>query len=267
VPQSANPPHIWWCPTGPLTFLPIHAAGAYGQSTSGVNVSDFVCSSYTPTLTAIIETHPSCMLKSNFQGLLAVSQPNTPGQLALPNTATELIHIQKCAHNSGVQGIKTLEGPAATMESVIKGMAAHGWVHLACHAAQDAANPTQSAFYLHDGPLELSMLVTKSFQHAELAFLSACQTVAGHERLSEEAVHLAAGMLLAGYRGVIATMWSIMDKDAPVIAEKVYSHLFSGGEPDRKQAAYALHHAVQHLRKQVGDDQFLSWVPFVHMGI
>ncbi|KAJ6529941.1 hypothetical protein DFH09DRAFT_934658, partial [Mycena vulgaris] len=41
--------------------------------------------------------------------------------------------------------------------------------------------------------------------------LSACQTARGAKGLQEESVHLAAGMLLAGYRGVIATMWSIMD--------------------------------------------------------
>jgi CHAT domain-containing protein len=180
---------------------------------------------------------------------------------------TELIQIQQHAYNFGIQGVQTLEGSAATVEQVVKGMEGHRWVHLACHAAQDAANPTQSAFYLYDGPLRLSSLITKSFQHAELAFLSACQTVAGHENLSEEAVHLAAGMLLAGYQGVIATMWSIRDNDAPIIAGKVYSHLFSDGEPDHMKAAHALHNAVKHLRQQVGDDQFLSWVPFVHMGI
>ena len=46
---------------------------------------------------------------------------------------------------------------------------------------------------------------------ADLALLSACQTSAGDEKLSEEVIHLAAGMLAAGYRGAVATMWSIRD--------------------------------------------------------
>ena len=48
----------------------------------------------------------------------------------------------------------------------------------------------------------------KRLPKVQLAFLSACQTSVGDKSLSEEAVHLAAGMLAVGYRGVIATMWS-----------------------------------------------------------
>jgi len=160
-----------------------------------------------------------------------------------------------------------LEGSAALVESVVKGMETHSWIHLACHAVQDTVEPTKSAFFLHDGSLELSAIITKSFPHADFAFLSACQTATGYEKLSEEAVHLAAGLILAGYCGVIATMWSILDKDAPVIAGHVYSELFSDAEPDSTRAALALHHAVKCLRQQVGDSAFLSWVPFIHVGI
>ena len=45
-----------------------------------------------------------------------------------------------------------------------------------------------------------------------LAFLSVNKTSIGDEQLSEEAVHLAAGMLAAGYHGVVAAMSSIRDQ-------------------------------------------------------
>ncbi|CAE6487268.1 unnamed protein product [Rhizoctonia solani] len=51
----------------------------------------------------------------------------------------------------------------------------------------------------------------KSFKNKGLAFLSACQTATGDTNLPDEAVHLASGMLMAGYPSVIATMWSVMD--------------------------------------------------------
>ena len=254
---------IWWCPTGPLTFLPIHAAGIYDNSSSTVNIFDYVVSSYTPTLNALIiasETHEVCR---EFRGLLAVSQPNTPGQLPLPNTKVEIAEIQKRAGNFVVD---VLEGHAASVESVLKGMETYSWVHLACHGEQDRVEPTRSAFCLHDGRLGLSTIITKSFPHADFALLSACQTATGDKQLSGEAVHLAAGMMLAGYRGVIATMWSIQDDDAPVIASHVYDRLFGDTEPDSSKAAFALHHAVKCLREQVGDLAFLSWVPFIHVG-
>jgi len=176
----------------------------------------------------------------------------------------EVAKIQQRAHHFGVHA---LEGPVASVENVAKGMESHSWVHLACHAVQDTVEPTKSALCLHDGRLELSAIITKSFPHADLAFLSACQTATGDEKLSEEAIHLAAGLMLAGYRGVIATMWSIKDHDAPVIADHVYSYLFSDGRPDSTKAALALHHAVKYLRQQVGDLDFMLWVPFIHVGL
>jgi hypothetical protein len=45
---------------------------------------------------------------------------------------------------------------------------------------------------LHDGGLELSEIIKMKLVGADLAYLSACQTSTGDEKLSEEAVHLAA---------------------------------------------------------------------------
>jgi CHAT domain-containing protein len=122
----------------------------------------------------------------------------------------------------------------------------------------------KSGLLLHDKILELSVIVKQALPRAELAFLSACQTATGDERIAEESVHLAAGMFLAGYRGVIATMWSIKDRDAPQIAEDVYTRILRGGKPNRKEAAYALHDAVKRLRDSGAT--FMSWVPFIHIG-
>lgn len=265
ISSTPDPPRIWWCPTGPLTFLPIHAAGLYNTYEPGFKISDFVTSSYTPTLTALLELPQ--ITKQEFQGLLGVSQPCTPGLSQLPNAEKELIQIKQL---SSVLHIDSLLGELATVDSVLQGMEQHSWIHLACHAVQDTAEPTQSAFCLQDGTLTLSKIITKSFPHADFAFLSACQTAAGDEKLSEEAVHLAAGMLAAGYKSVIATMWSIKDDDAPLVAEEVYQYLVHDPEPDSTGAAHALHHAIRCLREQLeksGEPSFLSWVPFIHVGI
>ncbi|KAI9464725.1 hypothetical protein HD554DRAFT_2121185 [Boletus coccyginus] len=73
-------------------------------------------------------------------------------------------------------------------------------------------------------------------------------------------------MLLAGYSGVIATMWSILDNDAPRVTEDVYKRLFSRDRvPDSREAAEALHHAIERLRDS--GVSFLSWVPFIHVGL
>lgn len=91
----------------------------------------------------------------------------------------------------------------------------------------------------------------------------------GDIKHSEEVIHMAAGMLAVGYRSVVATMWSIRDKDAVQVADDVYRILMEDGKSrtNSKRAAYALHEAVGRLRETVGEKDFLSWMPFIHMGI
>lgn len=158
----------------------------------------------------------------------------------------------------------SLIGEEATVERVLRGMQDTNWVHLACHGQQCTGDPMKSGILLHDKILELSDIVKHALPKAEFAFLSACQTATGDERIADESVHLAAGMFLAGYRSMIATMWSIKDDDAPRIAEDVYTRILKGGRPNRKEAAYALHDAVKRLRDSGAD--LMSWVPFIHIG-
>ncbi|TFY73278.1 hypothetical protein EWM64_g10733, partial [Hericium alpestre] len=167
--------------------------------------------------------------------------------------------------------VEELAGEAATVAAVHAAMERSNWIHLACHAVQDPSDPLKSAFCLADGRLQLQDIIRKSHPHADFAFLSACQTSTGDQKLSDEAVHLAAGMQLAGYRSIVATMWSIGDEDGPLVADEVYAHLFCDGQPDSSRAAHALHHAVLKLQDTTkpddrNDSWFLRWVPFIHIG-
>ena len=251
-------PHIRWCPTGPLAFLPLHAAGAYDTIASGEKLSDYAVSSYTPTLTALLEQKPEML--EDFQ-ILTVAQPSTPYAKPLPGTEDEVNRVKDLAGNLRVE---SLTKETATVEHVWQGMKSSTWIHLACHGQQNYDNSMKSGFLLHDGILELSEIVEEPLPKANFAFLSACQTATGDEKVAEESVHLAAGMLFAGCRSVVATMWSIDDEDAPKVAEDVYRHMLKDGQPNRKEAARALHEAVKHLRDSGAG--FLSWVPFIHIG-
>ncbi|KAH9933736.1 CHAT domain-containing protein [Fomitopsis serialis] len=263
---SQDFPHLWWCLTGPMAFLPIHAAGLYSDGQTGSKVSDFMVSSYTPTITSLLEA--KSIEKHEFHGLLAISQPQTPGQRILPNTKEELQRIKANMQNTKLE-LTMLEHSQATTEAVMKGMEDHSWIHFACHALQDISSPLDSSFYLYNGKIELSRIIQKVLPHADFAFLSACQTASGDENLPEESMHLAAGMLAASYSSVIATMWSIMDDDAPIIANEVYKYLLKDVKPDSSKAAYALHHAIQEFQQQYGNTEksLLSWVPFIHVGV
>jgi len=71
---------------------------------------------------------------------------------------------------------------------------------------------------------------------------------------------------MAGYRSVIATMWAVGDSDAPVVAQGVYKRLFTDGAVNSGTSGLALYHAMRELREKVGEKNFLSWVPFIHVG-
>jgi CHAT domain-containing protein len=224
---------------------------------------DSVVSSYTPTLEALLKPPSYAEIGGRETGVLVVSQPDTPGSRPLSGTKEEAARIQSIFPES-----KVLNSMRGTVAAVLDDMRTHSWVHLACHGLQNSTDPTNSAFSLYDGKLTLANLMALSLSHAELAFLSACQTASGDQKLPEEAVHLAAGMLSVGYKSVIGTMWSIGDAHAPVVATKFYEvmkeQLAAGG---KLEPAYALHEATTHLRKKIGVDDFLRWIPFVHFGL
>ncbi|KAF8137754.1 CHAT domain-containing protein [Mycena galopus ATCC 62051] len=266
TPSKTNLPRIWWCPTGPLSFLPIHAAGLYGKhDTFGSKLSDYAISSYTPSLTALMEAARPHTEPTNTMQLLAVAQPSALGQTYIAGTMEEIDHIQRIVN--GRISILRLEKDMATVKDVQQGMRDSRWVHFACHGVQNVLHPTESALLLaQNSCLALSNIIQLELPHADFAFLSACQTAMGDKDLQEESVHLAAGMLLAGYRGVIATMWTIMDTDAPQVTSDVYEYLFKTSPPDTTQAAEALHLAVQKLRNG-SKKSFSHWVPFIHVGV
>lgn len=202
--------------------------------------------------------------------VLLISQPNTPGLSRIPSTRTETHALEALMNRSDVDAL-LLEGPEATTDKVKVEMKALNWVHFACHGIQDVNEPLKSGIHLHDGRLELLEIMRQKIPNPEFAFLSACQTSKGDIKLSEEVVHLAAGMLAVGYRGVVSTMWSISDMHGPEFATEFYKHLLmeKGSRGlDSTRAAYALDHATRKFRESLGDGNaaFLTWVPYVHFG-
>lgn len=189
---------MWWCPTGPFAFLPIHAAGIYDEENTEC-VSDYVVSSYTPTLTALLGDMP---LPSNPFKVVAVIQRDTPGQTSLPSVADELRKIEDHVPNQSLVKLKP-----GYVEEVISHLPTTSIAHFACHGQQNIHNPLESALLLQDGRLKVSQIMQNPMPDAMLAFLSACETAMGDKNLPDEVIHLGATLLFAGFRGVVATMW------------------------------------------------------------
>jgi hypothetical protein len=259
-------PRVWWCPTGPLTVLPIHAAGRHPRlrtaaTSSTDSVPDRVISSYTPTLTPLTRTRQPLAPAAVRQ--LTVGMPATPGLPRLHAVPAELNVLAR--HFPPGNGNQQLARSQATRAAVLAALGTHSWVHLACHASQQHADPARSGFALWDGTLTITDLAAQPTQGRDLAFLSACQTAAGSVRHLDEAIHLAAAMQFLGYRHVIATMWTIFDSPAPHIADTVYTALTQDRAPDPRRTAEALHHAIDALRKTDPTNP-LIWAPYIHHG-
>jgi hypothetical protein len=266
APAIAN--RIWWYPTGPLAFIPIHAAGPGGRT---LDVSRLVISSFVTTLGSLLQSRErnGCLVNRHLK-FLGISQPETPGDSPLPETIKEVDGVVKVIHSAGWPGenISSLEGSEATVDCVSRALDSCSWVHFACHGCQESMLGMKSAFSLYDGHLELSKIASKRLSTGQFAFLSACHAASGLKDLPGEAMHLAGGIQFAGFPSVIATLWRIRDEDAPKVAYDTYNYLLRNGIDgcDLSDAATALNRAVLALRKdpEVTIDR---WAPFVHFGI
>lgn len=141
--------------------------------------------------------------------MTVVIQPNTPTRNPLPFTELELQSIEKLVPSVHLVKLGTGES-SATVKDVLSQLPSSHIVHFACHGIQDASLPLDSGLILHDGErLKISEIMKLPMPNASLAFLSACETAMGTENLPDEAIHLAASLLFAGFRGVVATMWYV----------------------------------------------------------
>jgi CHAT domain-containing protein len=155
----------------------------------------------------------------------------------------------------------------STAEDVLQLLPYATILHLACHGLQNARKPLESGFIMHDRMMQVGDLIRLHLPNARFAFLSACETAQGDVDRPDEALHLAATMLYAGFKSVIGTMWSMGDVDGPVIAEIVYRSLFEGesGALDFGVIPYALDTAISKLRNQGLEPS--RWAPYIHIGI
>lgn len=196
--------------------------------------------------------------------ILAVAQPfGSPGTSLLTNATVEvdmLRDLPGCA-------VKVLIGDEATSRSVADSLQEYRWAHFACHAVQSTIAPIDSALEMYDSHLTIGTMAQRGTENAEFAFLSACQSAKGSATIPNESIHIAAALQFVGFRIIVGTMWSVEDEDGPPVVRSFYSYLFKTNQstPAVGDTAYALHHAVNQLRRNPAVIA-ARWVPFIHIG-
>ena len=191
-------PILQWCPTGDFTFLPIHAAGNYDKDPIECAV-DYFISSYTPTVGALL-AHPPASSPRTFKMIVVVQTEE------LSSAKTELEKIQRHIPSDAL-AVFGVPGSVANVETVASCLSEASIVHFACHGMQDRLKPLNSGLKLEDGLLQITRIMKEKSLDGSLAFLCACETAMGDEKLPDEAMSLGASLLFSGFQSVIATMW------------------------------------------------------------
>ena len=188
-----------WCPTGLFSFLPIHAAGCYDNELAVECASDYIISSYTPTISALLTSDPIPSTKP-FKMMVVIQSEG------LFSTQKELKKIEQHVSNDSLIRLG-IPGFPACVETVAAYLLDVSIAHFACHGKQNPFQPLESGLKLEDGFLSVSRIMKEPMPNGSLAFLCACDTAMGDEHLPDEAMSLAASLLFSGFRHVIATMW------------------------------------------------------------
>jgi CHAT domain-containing protein len=259
VPEQSR---IWWCPTSVLCSLPLHAMGPIrSDGRHELYFSDLYITSYTPTLSALIDSREPGLRSLEKPSILLVAQPDE----SMPQAWNETRLIRGLDTK-----VTTLISKRATPSVVMERLKDHRFTHFTCHGILEAGKPFDASFKLHqDQRLTLLEIIRSQLPSAEFAFLSACHTAElTEESIADEGLHLSAAVQYSGFRSVVGTMWAMADVDGQVLAKHFYASVFSErweGVSYYERTAEALRDAVQELRrrKRVTTER---WVNFVHYG-
>ena len=253
-------PRVWWSPAGALGTLPLHAAAPADGSSGAL---DRVVSSYTPTLRALHHARQRAARPAGV-GTLVVSVAEAAGTTPLPGTRRESEHLAQL-----LPGAAVLADDSATHSAVLSALPRHAYAHFACHAMGDLERPSDSRLVLHDHterPLTVRDLARLRLPSAQLAYLSACDTLRTSPELADEAVHIVSALQIAGFPHVVGSLWHVVDAIGADVARGLYEALHTGnGALDVSRTAEVLHSTVRALRDTYPRTPSL-WACQVHAG-
>jgi CHAT domain-containing protein len=178
--------------------------------------------------------------------LLALAVPDVePGRAAIfDGRARSLGSLRHAADevrsarrllNADADSVRT--GSAAT-EHVLKSPEAARYriLHFAAHAIADEVVPRRSAVVLapggqDDGLLQVSEIANLSLD-ADLVVLAACRSHVGRLVRGEGLLSLSRAFMHGGARAVVATTWTVTDRDTAWLMRRFYTGLRDGLAPD-----------------------------------
>jgi CHAT domain-containing protein len=159
---------------------------------------------------------------------------------------------------------KALIGRAATESAFRSRAGGSRTLFLAAHGALHRSKPLFSRIYLepdgeNDGILEVHEVYGLNLAKTDLVVLSGCQTQLGARGKGDDIVGLNRAFIYAGTPTVIASLWSVQDKQTGELMVSFFKHLRDG-----KSKAEALKEAQRETRAKYPHPY--HWAAFVLTG-
>jgi CHAT domain-containing protein len=159
---------------------------------------------------------------------------------------------------SAVPNALVLTGSEARLSALERWGADSRLIHIASHGSFRSDNPLFSAIRLADSYLSVYDLYNTRLP-ADLLTLSGCATGLNVIAGGDELLGLVRGLLCAGARSLLLTLWDIDDRGTAEFMRHFYTRL-RGGEGK----AQALKHAMWEMRERYPHPAY--WAPFVLVG-
>lgn len=254
---------IWWCLTGQLALLPIHAAEPRGAAAGkDVGLIDISVSSYIPTIRAFMRSQQGLATSlTAYQNSLLVSVPQSKidGVSELPFVRQEVSAVRDTLDRSTL-----LEGEDATADRVLTELSNVSSVHFSCHGLQDAVEPSSSGLVLYDRIVTVREISERS-SGGYLAFLSACDSALGSFASADEIVSLVGALQYSGWTHVIGTFAPVEDDIAAHVSQQFYEKCKRTDRSGLGVIAKTLRAVILELRR-ANPTRPSIWSPFVHFG-
>lgn len=178
--------------------------------------------------------------------------------LGVPDRHTPSIYEELQAVAESVPQAKLFLGSNAS-ESVLKEKGPQSrLIHIAAHGFFRRDNPMFSGLRLGDSFLTLYDLYHLKLP-AELIALSGCSTGLNVIAAGDELIGLVRGLLSAGARSLLLTLWDVNDRSTAEFMKAFYSRLVS-----RPDLALALRDTMVEVKRDYPHPYF--WAPFILVG-
>ena len=194
------------------------------------------------------------------------------GRVGQPKSALPHAEAEARAVAAGYAGSTVLIGDMATAAAVRREMPRHRIVHLATHGVLSYDAPMFSSLLLARGEvLTLNDLMGLKLD-ADLAVLSACSTGTGKENDGDDLMGFTRGLLAAGARSAIVSLWQVDDAATRLLMERFYAELRGGLSTAAalRAAQIALRNSPARSASGVGPEANYShphyWAAFVLVG-